>query len=229
MKTTRREFIVNGSIIAGAAVSGLGLGGCFHPPPQTNAGEVTISKPRRETREGDEKPVLIAYATYCGSTAGVAEAMAKTIIDRGIKCEARLVKDVDSLEGYRAVVVGSAVRAASWWPEALRFVSKNEQTLSRVPVAYFLTCISLYKEAPEQRKMVMAYFDPVLKGSPGVKPVDLACFAGALDYSKMGFIYRAVMKSKMEAKGIPEGDYRNWNAIVAWTESVLPLLTGAPV
>ncbi|RJR36860.1 MAG: hypothetical protein C4576_23355 [Desulfobacteraceae bacterium] len=227
MKTTRREFIVNGSIIAGAAISGLGLGGCFHSPSLTNAGEAGFSKPSVETREMDEKPVLVTYATYCGSTAGVAEAIAKTMSEKGVKCEARIAKNVGSLEGYRAVVVGSAVRAASWWPEALGFVSKNEQMLSRMPVAYFLTCISLYKDGPEQRKTALTYFDPVLKNSPGVKPVDLACFAGALDYSKMGFMYRAIMKSKMEAKGVPEGDYRDWDAIGAWAEAVLPRLTRA--
>ena len=225
MNTTRREFIVKGSMVVGAAMSGMGLGGCSLSPKKASAGEITFSESNCGAEKSHEKPILIVYASYCGSTGGVAEAIAKTMCEKGVKCDVRLAKNCDRIEGYRAVVVGSAVRAASWWPEALDFVSKNEQTLARMPVAYFLTCLALYKDNPEQRKIAIGYFDPVLKASPGVKPVDLGCFAGALDYSKIGFMYRTVMKSKMKDKGVPEGDFRDWAAIKAWAEAVLPDLT----
>lgn len=223
-KSTRREFIVNGSIVLGGAVSGLASGGRFLSPDRATAGEIVFSEPSCGTEKSGEKPILVAYASLCGSTGGVAEAVAQTFCEEGAKVDVRLAKSVESVEGYRAVVVGSAVRAASWWPEALNFLSRNEETLARMPVAYFLTCLALYEDNPEQRRTALGYFDPVLNGSPGVKPVDLGCFAGALDYSKMGFMYRTIMKSKMKKKGVPEGDFRDWAAIRAWAKAVLPRL-----
>lgn len=222
-ETTRRQFIVNGSIVVGAAISGLGCGHVVSPD-RAMAGEITFSEPSCGTDKSDEKPILVAYASFCGSTAGVAEAIAQALCGKGAKVDVRLAKNVGSIEGYRSVVAGSAVRSASWWPEALSFVSRHEQTLARMPVAYFLTCLTLYKDNPENRKTALGYFDPVLKGSPGVKPVDLGCFAGALDLSKMGVIYRMIMKSKMKKQGVPEGDFRNWPAIKEWAETVHHLL-----
>lgn len=223
-KTTRRKFIVNGSIVACAAISGMGLGSGLLSPKQAKAEKATFSESSCGTEKTNEKPILIAYASYCGSTGGVAEAIAKTLCGKGAKVDVRLAKSVSDIGAYRAVVVGSAVRSASWLPDALNFVSQNESTLAQMPMAYFLTCVTLYKDTPESRKTAMSYFDPVLKAAPGVKPVDMACFAGALDYSKMGFMYRTVMKSKMKDKGVPEGDFRNWEAIKTWAEAIQPRL-----
>ncbi|MFH0795341.1 MAG: flavodoxin domain-containing protein [bacterium] len=193
-------------------------------PDKAKAGEVIFPEPSCGTLKVGEKPILVAYASYCGSTAGVAEVIAEVFCENGAKADVRLAKNVTSIEGYRAVLVGSPVRAGSWWPEALNFVSRHEQNMARTPVAYFLTCTTLYKENPESRKKALTYFDPVLKASPGVKPVDLGCFAGALDLSRMGFVYRTIMKSKMKENGVPEGDFRNWPAIKEWAGTVLRLL-----
>jgi len=57
-----------------------------------------------------------------------------------------------------------------------------------------------------------------------VRPVDVGLFAGVLDYSELSFIVRLVMKSKMKKKGVPEGDHRDWDAIRAWAEGLLPTL-----
>jgi menaquinone-dependent protoporphyrinogen oxidase len=70
----------------------------------------------------------------------------------------------------------------------------------------------------------MSYFKPALQAAPGVKPLDFGCFAGVLDYAKMNFMYRAIMKSKMKKQGVPEGDYRDWPAIRAWAETLVPQL-----
>jgi len=49
-----------------------------------------------------------------------------------------------------------------------------------------------------------------------VQPVDVGLFAGVMDYSKLSFMLRLMMK----AMGSPEGDFRDWEAIRAWASQV---------
>jgi hypothetical protein len=60
---------------------------------------------------------------------------------------------------------------------------------------------------------VAAYLDPVREV---VQPVDVGLFAGVMDYSKLLFIFRLMMK----AMGSPEGDFRDWEAIRDWASQV---------
>lgn len=41
-----------------------------------------------------------------------------------------------------------------------------------------------------------------------------------MDYSKLSFVWRTLFKGK-----IPEGDFRDWKAIIDWTISLAETLT----
>lgn len=221
---TRREFIVDGSIVLGGAVGLMTMGGDFINPQKAKAANVVFP----ESTCGNEKPArkkaLVAYSSYCGSTGGVAEAIGQSLCDCGAGVDVRLIKNVNDLSSYEFLVIGSAVRSGSWWPEAIDFVVKNREVLSRIPVAYFLTCLALYRNTDATRRIAEDYMDPVLKAAPEIKPVDMGFFSGALDYSKLGFVYRTVMKSKMKKQSIPEGDFRDWGAIRSWAGNLSSLL-----
>ena len=66
--------------------------------------------------------ILVTYASRAGSTAGVAQAVAHTLTERGIAVKVRPMQDVQDLTRYSAVVAGSAVRMSRWLPEAMAFV-----------------------------------------------------------------------------------------------------------
>jgi len=66
----------------------------------------------------------------------------------------------------------------------------------------------------------------VLNAAPDVRPLDTGLFAGVLDYEKMNMMIRMVMKSKMKSKGVPEGDFRDWNAIRSWAGGLSSRLLG---
>jgi len=223
---TRREFLVDGSMLAGGAVAGMALGGDLLAPRNAWAAKVAFPESSCGLEKRTGKKVLVAYASFCGTTGGVAEAIGQTLCDNGAAVDVRLVKNVDDLSSYKAVVIGSAVRSFSWWPDAIEFVKKNQRVLSQMHVAYFLTCLALYKDTETSRRKARSYMDPVLKTVPDVKPLDMGVFAGVLDYSKLNLVYRMVMKSKMKKRGVPEGDFRDWDSIRAWAGGICSPLLG---
>ena len=167
-----------------------------------------------------KKRVLITYASRCGSTGGVAEAMGQVLCGMDVSVDVRLVGNVDDLSPYQAVMVGSAIRMGKWLPEAVGFVKKNQDILNRLPVAYFVVCMTMKENTPENRSKVLAYLDPVHKEAPTVKPAATGLFPGAVDFSKLSFVYKSILK----AKGISEGDYRDWAAVKTWVAEVAPTL-----
>ncbi|MFC1883469.1 flavodoxin domain-containing protein [Thermodesulfobacteriota bacterium] len=223
----RREFIVDGTLMLGGAVGCMALGGNLLAPDDANAASINFPESSCRPEKKNDKKVLVAYASLCGTTGGVAEAIGKVLCDRGASVDVRYLKKVNDIEQYDAFIIGSATRSASWWPEAIEYVKKNKNELSRRPVAYFLTCLALQKDNKNSRKVARGYMDAVLESVPEVNPVDIGLFAGVLDYSKLNLIYRMVMKSKMKKKGVPEGDFRNWDAIRKWAEGICDPLLGA--
>jgi uncharacterized protein YjbI with pentapeptide repeats/menaquinone-dependent protoporphyrinogen IX oxidase len=158
--------------------------------------------------------VLIVYASVSGSTGEVAEAIGEVIEQAGAVVDVSPINEVASLEDYGAVVLGSSIRAGRWLPEATRFLEKNHEDLSRVPVAYFTTCLTMVDDTAESRRTVLTYMEPILQSAPDIEPVGLGLFAGSLDPN------RSLM---MQSIG-PQGDYRNWEAIRSWAEEIGPVL-----
>jgi menaquinone-dependent protoporphyrinogen oxidase len=167
-----------------------------------------------------KKRVLIAYASKCGSTGTVAEAIGQSLCGMGASVDVRLAGNVNDLSPYQAVIAGSAIRMGKWLPEAADFMKKNRDALSHVPCAYFVVCLTMKDDTPENRTKVMAYLDPVRKESPKVRPAAIGLFPGAVNFGKLAFAPRTILK----VMGAPEGDYRNWPAVKAWAAQVGPAL-----
>ena len=160
---SRREFMVDSAFIAGGAFGTLALGSGAFAPKAAHAAKVNFLETQCGMPENSGKKVLVAYASYCGTTGGVAEAIGQVLCQKGATVDVRLVKNISDLTPYQAVVIGSATRSSSWWPEAIEFVKINHKVLSQMPVAYFLTCLALYKDTKESRRVARSYMDPVLK------------------------------------------------------------------
>jgi menaquinone-dependent protoporphyrinogen oxidase len=164
--------------------------------------------------------LLIAYGSRCGSTGGVAESIGQVLSMAGAAVDVRLVKNVNDLSPYQAVVVGSAIRMGKWLPEVTKFVKAHQDKLSRVPTAYFVVCLTMKDDTVENRRKTLGYLEPVRKQFSQVKPVDIGLFAGAVDYKKLSFVYSLILK----VMGAPEGDFRNWEVIRTWATGIRPAI-----
>jgi menaquinone-dependent protoporphyrinogen oxidase len=178
--------------------------------PETTCGE-DINKGSR---------VLVAYASRCGSTGGVADRIGQVMCEMGARAEVKLVEHVTRLDPYQALIVGSAIRSDQWLPEAVDFLRANRAMLDRIPVALFLTCLTMSTPSAANREKAGAYLEPLFKAVPELHPVDTGLFAGALDYGKLSWPMRMIMRQKMKDRGIEEGDYRDWSRIRAWAAAL---------
>lgn len=162
--------------------------------------------------------ILVTYASRCGSTGTIAEAMAGVLCETGATVDVSLVEHVQDLGPYQAVIVGSAIRRSRWLPEAVSFVKKHQDQLSKLPTAYFVACLTMKDDTPANHATVLAYLDPVRKDAPQITPVAIGLFPGVVDFSKVSFMHQAVL----EAKGVTEGDYRNLPAVRTWATQLGP-------
>jgi len=213
-RMSRRDFLL---LSAGAICTSILRQGIVGAASEKPASEFIESTCQNDGTM--KKRVLISYASRCGSTGGVAEAMGQVLCGMGASADIRLVANVNDLSFYHAVIVGSAIRRGKWLPEAVGFVKDNLDILGQLPIAYFVVCLTMKDNTEENRSKVMAYLDPVRKEAPKIQPVAVGLFPGALDYSKLSFVDKTIMK----AKGASEGDYRDWSAVNAWASAVGPM------
>ncbi len=165
------------------------------------------------------KRVLVAYASKTGATAEVAEFMGKVLREAGAEVDVVPIKNVRGLDGYDVAFVGSAIRVGQWLKEAVSFVEAHKDALSQRPTAFFTVCLTLHEDTPENRQTVHAYLDPV---RAIFTPQAEGFFAGRMQTARLGLLEKMMMRMMKP----PEGDFRNWDAIRAWTGETYAQLAG---
>lgn len=160
--------------------------------------------------------VLVTAASRHQATQEIAQAIATGLAARGVAAEARPVEDVQSIDGYDAVVVGSAIYMGRWLKPAHRFVEMNASHLAAKPVW-------LFSSGP---------LGPPEHLVPGDESADTSemtgltharehrVFAGRLEKKRLGLAERAAVA----AVHAPEGDSRDWSEIDAFAGEIAAAL-----
>ncbi|MEW5868582.1 MAG: flavodoxin domain-containing protein [Chloroflexota bacterium] len=192
------------------------------------------------------KKILVAYATNSGTTADVARRIGEQLQKHGHQVDVFLLEEIPSLEAYEAVLLGAPM-IVGWHRAARAFLKQHQARLAQIPVALFVTCMSLTQtntaqvdgvpvsvdpDLPkpparqgrlsfkERYATVENYLRPVLKVAPQVRPISVAFFGGRLDLYRLKWWQSLFVLLIIQAQ---LGDKRNWPAIEAWADSLAEL------
>lgn len=159
--------------------------------------------------------VLVVAASKYGGTDGIADAIGKVLSERGLLTTVRKPEEVDAVEDFGAVVIGSAVYAGHWMKPAKELVNRFGSSLSERPVWLFSS--GPIGDPPKPQE------DPVdiVDVAETTHARDHRVFAGRLSKEKLSFGDRAIAR----AFGAADGDFRDWDEIRVWASGIADELT----
>jgi menaquinone-dependent protoporphyrinogen oxidase len=154
--------------------------------------------------------VLVLHASEAGSTTQIAEAVAETLRARGLDADLRPVSESGDLAPYGAVVLGSAVYAGRWRPDAVDFLRRRAAELAARRVWLFQS--GPLDRSPGATDMAPPKNIAALAERIGTRGV--VTFGGRLAEDAKGFVAHAMVR-----RGAA-GDFRDFDAIRAWANGV---------
>jgi menaquinone-dependent protoporphyrinogen oxidase len=157
-------------------------------------------------------PILVTYASKHGSTQDIAERIAGTLRRHGREAVVQPIHAGTDPSLFEAVIVGSAIYFGSWMKEATEFVRRHCDELAARPVWLFSS--GPLGDTPAADPKELAEFQTT------IHPRGHRTFVGSLDRRNLSFTERMIVK----AVKAPEGDFRDWDDIDAWTEGIAQAL-----
>lgn len=155
--------------------------------------------------------VLVAAASKYGATREIAQAIGRSLDERGVETDVRNVDDVDHVRSFETVVLGSAVYAGHWLGQASRFVDQHGAELAARPTWLFSS--GPIGDPPRPSGEEAVQIEPIIAAT---QAREHRIFAGKLDKSKLSFPERALVF----AFRATEGDFRNWDEIAGWAGDI---------
>jgi menaquinone-dependent protoporphyrinogen oxidase len=186
------------------------------------------------TNDAERAPrVLVAHASRHGSTAEIADRIAERLAAAGLDAVAMDVDDVADDTVFDAYVVGGAAYMFHWLKPATAFVRRNEELLARRPVWLFSSGPVGDETVDEDGNDVLEVtrpreFDEL---HDLLEPRDEKVFFGKWDPDApaIGFAERMMKFVPAGRAALPAGDFRDWDDIDAWADTIAAALRDAEV
>jgi menaquinone-dependent protoporphyrinogen oxidase len=158
--------------------------------------------------------VLVAHASKRGSTAEIAQAIAEELREAGLDVDCRAAGEVRSLDGYDAVVLGSAVYMKRWRGDAKHFLRKHADEISKRPFWVFSSGpVGEPSKTPDA-----SWLEPprIVDRAQQLGVRDHVVFGGRVPAEPRGPIERAMVSNTP----VEYRDRRDWDEIRAWAKQV---------
>jgi menaquinone-dependent protoporphyrinogen oxidase len=158
--------------------------------------------------------VLVTAATKHGATGEIAQAIAQTLRDYGLDSTVLPPEQVEAVDGYHAVLTGSAGCAGRWLRSAKELADRWGSALTARPVWPFSSGPVGDPPKPEEDPVDVAEVLAVTAAR------EHRLVAGRLDRKRLTFPEKMIVS----ALHAPEGDFRAWTEITTWAATIAAAL-----
>lgn len=162
--------------------------------------------------------ILVSAASKHGATAEIAEAIAETLREAGLEADLRPPAEVETLDGYDAVVLGSAVYAGRWIDDARHFAERHRPALLERPVWLFSSGPIGEPLAPTEEPV------DAVRQHEALAARDHRVFPGRINPSDLSWVERTITRMVKA----PDGDFRDWDAVRTWAAGIAGELQPEP-
>lgn len=170
---------------------------------------------------------LVVFDSWDGQTKKIAAAIAESIAGRGGSARVSLAESNPDPDPYDLVIVGGPVHRGRHSAEIRRWLSTHHGPLRRLPVAVFQVSLSSAHHDATHEAMAHAALQGLLDETR-VEPALTGLFAGALRYTRYGWLKRRLMR--LAAAGVGEStdmsrdhEYTDWDAVDDFAAAALDL------
>lgn len=177
--------------------------------------------------------ILICFHSGEGQTAKVVERMREVLEAAGCEVVVSQAGDDPSPEGFDGVIVGDSIHAGQHSRALKRWIARHGDALDASPVALFQVSLtsadSDEEHTAEAQQMVSRLLD-----ATGLDPDLVAMFAGAIAFTRYGWLKRRMMaKIAAERTGGAEPDtshdieYTDWDEVEHFARDALAVFQHA--
>ena len=168
--------------------------------------------------------ILVVYGTTDGHTRKIAQVLAENL--RAQFCSVDIVDSAGMLrrlspEGYDGVIVAASVHIGDYQRALGSWVRTHAQTLNLLPTAFLSVCLAVMEKGTKPRQEILQIMRRFLDRC-GWQPTITKMVAGALPYTRYGWIKRMMMR-RIVAKAGGDTDtsrdyeYTDWNDLRAFS------------
>ena len=164
--------------------------------------------------------ILIAYASKHSATKEIAERIGFILSSGNLNVTIASVENVRNISQFTVIILGSAVYFGQWRMSAVKFLKDHKSILLTKKVW-------LFSSGPLGRGPIHklnSYWDFQASLNDlllSVKPAGIETFHGVINKSKINYLE----KEMLQQMRIPLKDYRRWDQIQTWAQTIKGQLT----
>jgi menaquinone-dependent protoporphyrinogen oxidase len=176
----------------------------------------------------DSPHVLVVRHSPQGHTARVAARVAEVLREGGVVVDDVAAGTAPSPAGYDGVVLGDPVHYGRHSRVVRRYATVHHEALAATPSALFQLCLASAGEGPEPAAEAESYVQ-AFRDATGLAPDVVGTFAGALAYTRYGWLKRRLLRTIASRQGLStdtsrDHDYTDWPAVDRFAGDVLALV-----
>jgi menaquinone-dependent protoporphyrinogen oxidase len=168
--------------------------------------------------------ILLAYHSAEGQTARIAERITEVLRTEGLAVDLATTEEAGDPAAYDAVVAGDSIHVGEHSRQLTDYLRRHVEALNAMPAALFQVSLTSADGTAESEAEAGALVAKLLDAT-GFDPDLVARFAGAIAYTRYGWMKRRLMHQIMKKSGgetdtSRDHDYTDWPAVEQFARDV---------